>query len=201
MPAISLWRRAGAGEGGDAAMKARHLRGLRDELIRDLDLAPSATTETVCLRLCEVMAQRLQREVRLRFDDLGAGVSGLWAVTDDDVHVVIVTTARSWVHRLLILLHEIAHMLCDHRPMQLTAEEARALFYPDLSPDMLRILAGRTTLSRAEEREADQVAGALTQGLIDWAQRQDTPPFEPGRDDLATRAWYTLGYSPRGRHG
>jgi hypothetical protein len=111
-----------------------------------------------------------------------------------------VTTARSRVHRLLIMLH-VAHMLCGHRPMQLTAEEARALFYPDLSADMLRILAGRTTLTRAEEREADQVAGVLTQGLIDWAQRQNTPPFEPGRDDLPTRAWYTLGYSPRGHPG
>ncbi|GGS59424.1 hypothetical protein GCM10010171_62960 [Actinokineospora fastidiosa] len=182
-------------------MKPRHLRALRDDLIRELNLDSSATTETVCLRLCEVVAQRQQREIRLRFDDLGAGLSGLWAVTDDDVHVVIVTTARSWVHRLLILLHEIAHMLCGHQPMQLSTGEANALFYPDLSPDMLRVLAGRTTLSRDEEREADQVAGALTQGLIDWAQRQEVRPFEPGRDDLATRAWYTLGYTPRGHHG
>ena len=201
MPALALWRSTRPSEGGGDVMKVRQLRALRDELIRDLDLAPSATTEAVCVRLCEVMAQRMQREIRLRFDDLGPGLSGLWAVTDDGVHVIIVTTARSWVHRLLILLHEIGHMLCGHRPMQLGAEEARALFFPNLSPTMLRILAGRTTLSRAEEREADQVAGALTQGLIDWTRRQEARPFEADRDDLAVRAWYTLGYTPRGHGG
>lgn len=203
MPVYALWRRTRTpGGGGGDAMKTRKLRALRDELISDMDLAPSATTETVCVRLCEVMAQRMQREIRLRFDDLGAGLSGLWAVTDDDVHVIVVTTARSWVHRLLILLHEIGHMLCGHRPMQLDADAARALFYPNLSPTMLRMIAGRTTLSRAEEREADQVAGALTQGLIDWTRRQDARPFEPGRDDPAVRAWYTLGYTPpRGHSG
>lgn len=184
-------------------MKAKHLRELRDGLIRDLDLDESATTETVCVRLCEVMARRLRREIRLRFDDLGdSGTSGLWAVTEDGVHVIIVTTARSWVHRLLILLHEIAHMLCGHQPPQLSAEEGRRLLYPDLSPAMLRILAGRTDLSRREEREADRVAGVLTRALIDWAGRQPQAPARPDGDDLVTRAWYTFGYSPdRGDRG
>ncbi|MEU4447246.1 hypothetical protein AB0K14_27105 [Actinosynnema sp. NPDC050801] len=184
-------------------MKARDLRELSDGLIRELDLDDSATTQAVCARLCEVMARRLQREIILRFDDLGAGgTSGLWAVTEDEVHVVIVTTARSWVHRLLILLHEIAHMLCGHRPPRLDAEEGRRLLYPDLSPSMLRILAGRTDMSRKEEREADRVAGVLTRALIEWAGRQHPEPSPPDGDDLATRAWYSFGYSPeRGARG
>lgn len=184
-------------------MKAKELRALRDGLIRELDLDRTATTETVCVRLCEVMARRLRREIVLRFDDLGAGgTSGLWAVTEDEVHVIIVTTTRSWVHRLLILLHEIAHMLCGHQPPRLDAEEGRRLLYPDLSPAMLRILAGRTDLSRKEEREADRVAGVLTRALIEWAGRQRHEPPLPDGDDLVTRAWYTFGYSPeRGARG
>ncbi|MEU4745704.1 hypothetical protein AB0G02_35290 [Actinosynnema sp. NPDC023658] len=184
-------------------MKAKELRELGDGLIRELDLDESATTEAVCVRLCEVMARRLQREIILRFDDLGAsGTSGLWAVTEDEVHVIIVTTARSWVHRLLILLHEIAHMLCGHRPPRLDAEEGRRMLYPDLSPSMLRILAGRTDLSRRDEREADRVAGVLTRALIGWADRQRPEPPRPDGDDLATRAWYSFGYSPdRGHRG
>ncbi|NUT49163.1 MAG: hypothetical protein HOV94_17910 [Saccharothrix sp.] len=184
-------------------MRAKHLRELRDGLIRDLDLDESATTEEVCVRLCEMMARRLRREIILRFDDLGAcGTSGLWAVTDDEVHVIIVTTARSWLHRLLILLHEIAHMLCGHRPPRLDAEECRRLLYPDLSPSMLRIIAGRTDLSRREEREADRVAGVLTRALLDWAGRRPHEPSLPEGDDPATRVWYSFGYSPeRGARG
>ncbi len=184
-------------------MKAKDLRELRDEVLRELDLDESATTEAVCVRLCEVMARRLRRQIVLRFDDLGAGgTSGLWAVTADGVHVIIVTTARSWLHRLLILLHEIAHMLCGHQPARLDAEEGRRLLYPDLSPSMLRILAGRTNLSRKDEREADRVAGVLTRALIEWAGGQPHQPPRPDGDDLATRAWYTFGYSPeRGARG
>jgi hypothetical protein len=179
-------------------MKAKQLRDLRDGLIRDLDLDRSATTEMVCVRLCEVTAQRLGRKIMLRFDDLGdSGLSGLWAVTDDDVHVIIVTTSRSWVHRLVIVLHEIAHMLCGHKPARLDAEEGARLLYPDLSPRMLKILAGRTDMSRREEREADRVAGALARGLIEWARQQQVEPFRPEGDDLVTRAWYTLGFSPQ----
>ncbi|MFJ6676954.1 MAB_1171c family putative transporter [Actinosynnema sp. NPDC091369] len=176
-------------------MKAKELRELRDGLIRELDLDGSATTEAVCVRLCEVVARRMRREIVLRFEDLGAGgTSGLWAVTEDEVHVIIVTTARSWVHRLLILTHEIAHMLCGHRPPRLDAEEGRRLLFPDLSPAMLRILAGRTDLSRRDEREADRVAGVLTRALLDRAGRQPHEPARPDGDDLATRAWYTFGY-------
>jgi hypothetical protein len=179
-------------------MKVKQLRDLRDGLIGDLDLDRSATTEMVCVRLCQLTAQRLERKIMLRFDDLGdSGLSGLWAVTDDDVHVVIVTTSRSWLHRLVIVLHEIAHMFCGHKPARLDAEEGARLFYPDLSPRMLRILAGRTDMSRRDEREADRVAGALTRGLIEWAQQQQVEPFRPEGDDLVTRAWYTLGFSPQ----
>jgi hypothetical protein len=179
-------------------MRAKQLRELRDGLIRDLDLDRSATTEMVCVRLCQVTAQRLGRKIMLRFDDLGdSGLSGLWAVTDDDVHVIIVTTSRSWVHRLVILLHEIAHMLCGHKPARLGAEEGARLLYPDLSPRMLKILAGRTDMSRSDEREADRVAGALARGLIEWARQQQVEPFRPEGDDLVTRAWYTLGFSPQ----
>ncbi|GAA0609573.1 hypothetical protein GCM10010174_28610 [Kutzneria viridogrisea] len=181
-------------------MKGKQLRALRNELISDLDLPTSATTELVCVRICEVMAQRLQLDIRLRFDDLGhTGMSGLWAQTNDGVHVIIVTTTRSWLHRLLILLHEIAHMLCGHTPMQMQADESNKILFPDVSPEMLRILAGRTSLSPREEREADRVAGFLTRGLLDWARQrqQGNDPFEPSADDAVGRLSLQFGYSPQ----
>ncbi|MBV8933966.1 MAG: hypothetical protein JOZ47_06000 [Kutzneria sp.] len=181
-------------------MKSKRLRELSAGLIRDLELDSSATTEDVCFRLCQLMGERFGRDIRLRFDDLGhGGLSGFWAVTEDDVHVVIVTTARSWVHRLLILLHEIAHMLCGHTPHRLDAEVGSRLLFPDLSSKMLTIMAGRTDMSRREEREADQVAGVLARSLFEWARQRNVGAFLPEGDDLATRTWYALGFSPQ-RH-
>jgi hypothetical protein len=142
------------------------------------------------------MADRLGRPITLRFDDLGdSGVSGLWAVTDDDVHIIIVTTTRSWVHRMLIVLHEVAHMLCGHEPIRVGAEDCRRLLFPDLSPRMLTVLAGRTDLTRAEEREADQLAGILARTLLANEREQDDQPVRPNGDDRVTRTWYTLGFS------
>jgi hypothetical protein len=201
-PTVAIWRDVNGSQGG-GDMHGKQLRKLRDELISELQLDKSATTESVCVRLCEVMAERRQQQIRLRFDDLGdTGMSGLWAVTDDGINVIIVTTARSWLHRLLILLHEISHMLCGHTPMELKAPEDRQMLFPDISPGMLKMLAGRTSLTRQEEREADRVAGALTRGLLDWARQQDVDPFMPAGDDAVTRLWYQLGYSPeRGHRG
>jgi hypothetical protein len=177
-------------------MKTKRLRELSDGLARDLNLDKAVTTETMCVRLCEVMAERIGRPITLRFDDLGdSGLSGLWAVTEDDIHVIIVTTARSWVHRLLILLHEVAHMLCGHEPMRLGADEGRRILFPDLSSRMLTVLAGRTNLSRSEEREADQVAGALARALLADAHERKQESLRPDGDDPVTRTWYTLGFS------
>jgi hypothetical protein len=200
MPALAVWRHLQESRTGDS-LKARQLRTLGHALIRDLDLDKTATAETVCHRLVQVMAQRLQREIRLRFEDLGdSGVSGLWAVTADGVNVIVVTTTHSWVHRLLIVLHEIAHMLCGHQPAQLTAYEGRALLFPDLSPKMVKIVAGRTGLGRAEEHEADRVAGVLTRALLVWAGQQEIEPFPSDSDGLGTRAWHALGYAPERGH-
>jgi hypothetical protein len=196
MPAVAKWQRLQESRTGDS-LNARQLRNLAHTLIRDLELDTTATAETVCRRLVEVMAQRLNSEIRLRFEDLGdTGVSGLWAVTADGVNVIVATTTHSWVHRMLIVLHEIAHMLCGHQPAQLTAHEGRALLFPDLSSKMVKIVAGRTGLSRAEEREADRVAGVLTRALLEWASQQRIEPFPSDRDGLRTRAWYAFGYAP-----
>ncbi|MFI7122044.1 hypothetical protein [Amycolatopsis sp. NPDC049868] len=180
-------------------MKAKHLRALSSGLIRDLDLDPSATTEDVCGRLCEVMAVRLGEPVNLRFDDLGdSRISGMWVVTEDRTNVIIVAAVRSWMHRLLILLHEVAHMLCGHRPPRLSAEDSHDLLFPDLSPTMLLILASRTDMCEADEREADKVAGALTRELVEWADKVHARLGWPVGGQTVTQLGYSLGFSHDG---
>jgi hypothetical protein len=179
-------------------MKTRKLRALTDDLVRELEPDTTANTEQLCHRVCDVMSRRVGKPILLRFEDLsGTGASGLWAMTGEQEHVLIVTTSRSWIHRLLILLHEVAHMLCGHQPVRLDAREGRRLLYPDLPSRMLTILGSRTSLSDTQEREADQVAGMLARALL--ARGGERPSAEPavGSDlaDPATRTWYSFGFT------
>ncbi|WHT20224.1 hypothetical protein N8J89_03885 [Crossiella sp. CA-258035] len=177
-------------------MNRKQLKDLRRELIRELNLDRSASTASVCLRLCDVVGNRLRQPIHLYFDDLSArGLSGYWAQDTAGSNFIFVTTARSWPHRLLILLHELAHMICGHEPGRITEEEGSTLFTPDLSPGLLRMLARRTTLTAADEQEAEQVAGALMQDLLAVAGQQQVDPFQVADDDAATRVWYSLGFA------
>ncbi|GAA2778803.1 hypothetical protein [Crossiella cryophila] len=184
-------------------MKGRQLRKLRRELIEDMALDRTASTKDVCIRLCDVVGTRLRRQIQLRFEDMDAnGLTGAWTRTADGVDIISVTTARSWVHRLHILLHELAHMICDHQSPQLTKQESEQLLYPDIFPGMLTKLAERTEWSREHEHEAEHVAGVLLRGLLKWANEHQVDPFVPAGDDGATRVWYALGYTPgRGASG
>jgi hypothetical protein len=127
-------------------------------------------------------------------------VSGVWARSADRKNLILVTTAHSWMHRLHILCHELAHMLCGHTATELSTDEARRFFYPDLPDEMFTILASRTTLNAREEQEADQVAVELLKGLFAWASKQDIPAFRPAADDDLAMPWYTLGFTPRDLH-
>ncbi|MCP3800690.1 hypothetical protein NLX83_15590 [Allokutzneria sp. A3M-2-11 16] len=179
-------------------MKSKKLRELRTNLVAELALDRSASIQTVCQRLCEVLAHRLRREIRLRFHDLGPyGLSGAWAVTEHGVYEIIVTTTASWLQRLHILLHEVAHVLCGHPPIEPDSEEARQLFFPDISPTMLTLLRGRSAYTDEEEREAEHVAGVLLKTLLAWSR----PEFEEQKppSDAAARVWLSMGGIPSRR--
>lgn len=184
-------------------MSPRGVRRLGDELVRELALDESATIKDLCYRLCEVVGDKIGRDLRLHFADLPEdGPSAAWGHTNLEttdgrkIDLILCARSKSWVHRLLLVIHELAHILCEHTPAPLYDTDHNSRLFPDLSPEMTATLM-RTHFAPdngRQEREAEHVASRLTLLLTDWAERQPVgnPPSEDG---LERRLWWSFGAS------
>ena len=87
-------------------MNRRKLRRLVDEVARDLDLPPDATHRDASRRVCELMSERLERPVDVRFAAITNAVclSGATALLENGTYLVICADSPSWYHRLHVLL-------------------------------------------------------------------------------------------------
>ena len=77
------------------------------------------------------------------------------AVSDRDVIWHPPTTA---LHATHIVLHEVGHILCEHVGVRLLDEEVVSRLFPDISPELLGRVRGRSSYDTAEEREAELIA-------------------------------------------
>ncbi|MGW5053590.1 hypothetical protein [Actinokineospora sp. NPDC004072] len=101
-----------------------------------------------------------------------AQTCGVWfQLVDRDV--ILVEENTSAFHRDHIILHELGHLLCDHRGGDAFGDLTRLL--PDLSPDLVRRMLNRTAYTNDEEQEAELVAS-----LIRIAAETRAPRPEPG---------------------
>lgn len=140
--------------GGDR----RKLRRRCAALLRDLDLPGAFDVPALC---AELGARRGRPIVRLPLPDLH-DVCGLWIATDT-TDLIAYEQHTSAPHQQHIVLHEIGHMLCDHFPTTVDPVEQARLLLPDLDPNMIRRVLGRTGYSSVEEQEAEVLASLLGQ--------------------------------------
>lgn len=95
---------------------------------------------------------------------------GLWiADPQTDTDYVMYESGTSPLHKIHIVLHEMGHMVFEHRGLSPFAPDFLARALPDLDPAAVSQVLGRTTFSSVEEAEAEMWAtlvgewGALTQ--------------------------------------
>jgi len=94
------------------------------------------------------------------------------------------------LHRRHILLHEVGHLLCGHvgadggaDGIALDAAAGKTLM-PNLSPELVRRVLGRTSYSAVEEQEAELLASLLAQRVARTSVR-GTARHDEGGSDLA----------------
>ena len=112
--------------------------------------------------LCDRLAARRGRPIRLLPVAGLTGVCGLWIATDT-TDLICYERDTTRPHQEHIVLHELAHVLCDHYPVSLPGEHDTTALFPDLDPAMVRAVLGRAGYSSAEEREAETLASLIRQ--------------------------------------
>jgi hypothetical protein len=140
-------------------------------------------------RYCESQVKRLEREVGIpqpfvlgtflaRFADwrgrridllpyahIPGGAYGMWLrLPSSDVIAYVKTTP---LHEEHIILHEVAHMLCEHGGGGDAGENLIRLLLPDLDPAMVHSVLGRTAYPDVEEQQAELIATLILRKAAD----------------------------------
>jgi len=118
------------------------------------------------------------------------GPCGLLMSTERADYILFPTNTTA-LHRRHILLHEVGHLLCGHvgsdagaDGIAIDAAAGRELM-PNLSPELIRRVLGRTTYSEVEEREAELLASLIAQrvGREDGLRGGVHRPVAPDEQD------------------
>ncbi|KOU57382.1 hypothetical protein ADK57_39270 [Streptomyces sp. MMG1533] len=131
--------------------------------LRGIDLPRPFTVEAFCSQL----AQQRNRPLHLRpgpTRSAFAGICGVWIATAGEDYIFY-EAQTSRLHQEHIILHEVGHMLLEHR---IHDEDARhegmgsvEALLPDLRPRSIRRFFGRTDYTTWQEREAEMLASLI----------------------------------------
>ena len=167
------------GAGRDGAQRGRsdgrRLRKLCERKFKQLEVPdPFDLNE-----FCAVLGQERGRPVILVPIALpGRAPCGMWAVTDD-ADYIFVQRQTSPLHQALIGLHELSHLLFGHSGSTTVGAHVGQLLAPNLDPDAIRYMLGRTHYSADDEREAEMLATVILNDVGTWMAPEparDLPP-------------------------
>jgi hypothetical protein len=142
--------------------------------------------------LVEQVAAGRDRDITVVNTRMPTGLSGAWVQTPER-DFLFCERETSSLHREHIVLHELGHMLCGHRPLWSVEQELVTLLetdVPGLTSQAVRHMLGRSRPSSPVEAEAE---------LFAWLVRQRVggpagPPAAPGDADTPlTRLEEALG--------
>ncbi|MFF7728912.1 hypothetical protein [Streptomyces sp. NPDC008001] len=170
---FTYWRRTEDEDG--AGMRVGRIRRRCKQLIQELALPASTDLQG----LCDIVARRVGRPIRLVPMSLDGVVSGMTATTDDAYWVIYEQKTSPW-HQVHIVLHEIGHLLLGHDQDPAVTEDALKVWTPsvDVATAMRRMgltmgLARHHCYDNLTERETEILGTLLMEKVV---------PPPPGQD-------------------
>ncbi|MFD5245595.1 hypothetical protein ACFWIW_13665 [Amycolatopsis sp. NPDC058340] len=118
--------------------------------------------------VAELAAERGRPIELMRVDVPSSGPCGLLMSTERADYILYPANTTA-LHRRHILLHEVGHLVCGHLGSDAGADgivldaAAGKTLMPNLSPELVRRVLGRTGYSAVEEQEAELLASLLAQ--------------------------------------
>ncbi|RSN65106.1 hypothetical protein DMH01_01520 [Amycolatopsis sp. WAC 04182] len=137
--------------------------------------------------VAELAAERGRPIELMQVSVPSSGPCGLLMSTERADYILYPTNTTA-LHRRHILLHEVGHLLCGHVGSDAGADgivldaAAGKTLMPNLSPELVRRVLGRTGYSAVEEQEAELLASLLAQRVARTTVRGAARPDENGSD-------------------
>ncbi|MGV9278822.1 hypothetical protein [Streptomyces griseosporeus] len=169
----------------------RRFKARCDSLIRQLDVPRPFRIEDLAAAVARPRGRPLRLIPLPGTQTTGAGICGVWIALADADHVYYsVVTSR--VHQVHIVLHELAHILLDHRQDGEPDHDGLRRLFPDLDPaTVARLLArDRTRSTTGQEEEAELLASLLWQHFD--AAPAALPTASRKSADTLSLAWCTF---------
>jgi hypothetical protein len=135
----------------------------------ELDLPKPLTVEA----FRDAVAERRGRPIECRPVAFGTGLSGGW-IPGTDRDFVFYERDTTLVHQEQIILHEVSHILCGHRPPRVAAQEVAALLFPDVPASLVQRMLQRAGYSTEEECEAELLASLVLRRTIGGPPRRES---------------------------
>jgi hypothetical protein len=161
--------------GGEDPVTLREVRRRCEQIARNV---PVCDPFDLTAFLDALSADRCRPIYLLPFDLPPGAPCGLCISTDAGDYVVV-TSAASGAQRDHIALHEVAHLLLDHRLHVIDGGEGSRQLFRHLDPRVVRALFARTNYSTVEEQEAETLASLIGQRAGLWRPTTPRAPVDP----------------------
>lgn len=137
-------------------MDYKKLRTRCEARLKTLDLPAPFSTRA----FCAMLAAKRGRPIVLRSVTSTSGPWGLW-VALPGVDLIFFEQATTPLHQEHIILHELCHLVCDHRTPAVAPAEIHQLLFPDLDTGTVERVLRRAGYMVDEEQEAEMLASLI----------------------------------------
>jgi hypothetical protein len=110
--------------------------------------------------LRNLLERRRGRPIELLPLSSDVGPFGLWVASPRADYIFFVQST-SRVHQVHIIVHELAHLLCDHTAASISEHELLQIVLPDLQPSVVQSVLKRSAYTASEELEAEILASII----------------------------------------
>jgi hypothetical protein len=150
--------------------------------------------------LCRLLGHRRGRPIQLIPLSLPAGSPcGIW-VSTRSFDAIFYEADTSRLHQEHIISHELGHLLCEHKAAPVLDADASRLLLPDLDPQLIQRMLGRTNYTAVEEREAEVIASLILR-TANGRDPASTWVAPPDAADVFARLEHSLEHPHRRGHG
>jgi hypothetical protein len=150
-------------ETGGRQVVPRDVRRRCERLLADLNVPVPLDMAALRAEVSRTTGRPI--EVR-RVDAAPRGLCGMW-VSIGGTDVIYVVEGTSEDHQRQVELHELSHILCGHIPETVPIAVMSSLV-PDLDPELVERMLGRTHFDEKAEFEAELLATMIACAGTDW---------------------------------